>query len=240
MITHDSLAAAEGAAIAEELASTVRDDLRNRFAILRAAASHLRRKIDGTEPWLRDPRVKQFFATIEQEVDASATLVNDRLAFDRMFARQVRSTDVAECVLVAVRNVRFAGSTPVRVKIDVQAATALVDPTELALAVRYLIENAAEALAGEGVVEVLGGPHGSDVSIEVAGAGRASRPPEPSRGAVPGGAKEGDKGLGLSIAQRICKRYGGHLALRATAQGTAVAIVLPLSGGADDDSLAGG
>ncbi|WP_394827021.1 hypothetical protein [Pendulispora albinea] len=74
MLTKDPLGAAEQIVMLEELASSVRHDLRNRLGNIRNAAFWLRRRFEGVRE-SEDPRVATFFSLIDEEVFAADGLL---------------------------------------------------------------------------------------------------------------------------------------------------------------------
>jgi signal transduction histidine kinase len=236
MTERDPLARVEQAAIAEEVASLLRHDLRNRLVVLSGAASYLRRKVAGTPLWGADARVPRFFEVIDEEIEASSSLVAERLTVDRFFARTVGRVDATEPIRRAVACARIAPARLRCVEIDLpgDAIPIEADAMEVSLAVRCLVENAAEAAEG-GAIRVRGLVDGAELTIEVSDAGPGI--PEEQVEAVMSPfftTKEGHVGLGLCIAQHVARRLHGRLAIQPGAVGARVTLALPLfTGGAD-------
>lgn len=241
MISHEAMLFVEEAAIAEEHLAAARHDLRNRLAVVRGSAFYLRRRMEGTDLWGADPRIAQFFQQMESEVETASSLVGDRMTVVRPLTQVVRPTDTAECAHDAVRAARVAAGTRVRVDLDVEPALVDLDATELCVALRCLIENAVEAMEDGGVATVAVRRTDGEVVIEVTdtgpgfGAGMSDRGLEPFFTT-----KTGHRGLGLNIAQRIGKRYGGAFEiLPRPAGGACVSLRFAPSGGQHDDSPGG-
>lgn len=230
MIARDPLALAEMAALQEEVSCVMRHDLKNQLAIIRSAAYFLKRKLGDAANGTGDPRVPQFFNTIEEHVDRAVSTVDRSSVAAKFFVRHPAPIDAGESVRAAVQSARLAGR--VHVEMSVRQAVVETDPTELSVAVRCLVENAGEAMSEGGTVIVKCGPGapGDRVAIEVIDEGggfagaAAERATEPFFSTKPGRA-----GLGLNVAERIAKRYGGFLAIRAMPKGASVALLLPLS-----------
>jgi signal transduction histidine kinase len=114
--------------------------------------------------------------------------------------------------------------------LDAQSGFVMVDPNELALAVRCLVENALEATGSSGPVQIRARPVGARYIVEVADSGVGVQ--ESQRAAVLEPfytTKPGHVGLGLNIAQRLAERYAGSLLFRETSVGTTVALELDLA-----------
>lgn len=226
----EALLFVEEAAIEEELLAKARHDIRNRLAVIRGSAFYLRRRMEATDLWGSDPRVQQFFAQMEAEVDIATTLLSEKLTISRPLTRKVLPTDVADCVRAAIERSRALEERGVRVEVSVASAVVRAEPAELCLAVRCLIENAAEATPRGGV---------TIVSVEIVGPAVVIDVRDQGEGFGEGGVDQAlepfyttrsqHRGLGLNIAQRICKRYGGRLDLRELSPGASARLSLPLA-----------
>lgn len=241
MISLEALRFVEETAIEEEILAKARHDLRNRLAVIRGSAFYLRRRVETTPLWESDARVAQFFAQVEHEVDTATVILAENLALNRPLTRRLEVVDLAECARHAAEKARLGEAGDVRVELDVAGAEARVEPVELCLAVRCLLENAAEAMRGGGVARVIGRLEEKDFSIEVhdegdgLGAGGAEQAMEPFFTTKPQ-----RRGLGLNIAQRICRRHGGRLEIRSLPRGACARISFPIAGGARADAPLGG
>jgi signal transduction histidine kinase len=211
MMVVDPLATAERAAIAEEVASVLRHDLRNKLAVVRNAASFIRKRLGKTETWQGDPRLETFADVIDKEIAEANAMLSDAMDLRRLFARAIERVDAARCLEVATGAARVPNTC--RFSTQADAAEVNVDATELALALRCLLENAAEASA-EPAGEVLVSVHasGGKVAIAVSDAGPGIAPDRLADAFRPfATTKDGHAGLGLNIARRVAMRYGGSL-----------------------------
>jgi signal transduction histidine kinase len=229
MIAQDPLALAEAFAAAEETASAVRHDLRNRLAAIRGATFYLQRRVSTTELWAGDARVSQFFAAIVEEVDKATDMLSSKMSTSHL-TRAVSRTSAAASARAAAAYSRLGDREGVDIHLRADDGDVLVDRTDLVLAVRCLIENAAEAVTAGGVIIVLVQRKEPHMIIEVADTGPGFSCAE--RGLVTEPfftTKPGHLGLGLSIAQRVCERYGGRLVIGTPRSGAAVALHVPLA-----------
>lgn len=221
----DPLAALERVALAEEIVSVVRHDLRNHFTSVRNASFYLQRRARGSEMWSADPRVAQFFDLIDEAMVTSTAVLEQRLSLDHLFSRQVRCVAGGPCVQQAAALAR--GAAPRQVAVAAGDGVIEADPLEVALAVRCLIENAVEAAGAARVTaEAAEGWYVIAVADEGPGLGAEERSLafEALRSTKPGHA-----GLGLNIATRVARRYRGTLSLEAAAVGTVARMSLPLA-----------
>lgn len=229
MISWDPLGAAEQAAVADEILSVLRHDLRNRFAIVRNASFYIKRKVAGEAAYTADPRIAEFFGIIDEEVIAASARLDESVDAAQLFTRRSVRVSAAECVRRAAACAR-TGASGARVELSAQDGDVEADPIELAVAVRCLIENALESMPGDGVVTVRGTSNGARYLIHVTDTG--ALPDEVDGEAILRPfytTKPGHFGLGLNIARRVARRYSGTLALEPRSRGTSAVIELPLA-----------
>lgn len=228
MSAHDPLAMVETAVIAEELSAATRHEMRNELAIIRGAAYFVRRRVSETDLWTSDPRIAQFLSTIDEHIDKATAIADRDAVAARLYARRPEVIELAECVRAAIRGARV----PPGIRFDLSGSQALVkvDAVECAVAVRCLLENAAEASPPDGTVTIRISGEGApkEVTLEVADAGGGFEDGALGRGMEPFfTTKERHVGLGLNVAQRICRRYGGSLTVGSAEGGARVTVELP-------------
>ena len=226
----DPLGPVQLVAVADETASLLRHELRNKFASVRNAEFYIRRRLRETEAWRADPRVEEMSGIIRDELRLANELLDQRVQLGQLFAPAPRLVDAAECVRLAVGCIRTVSGCAVAVRVEAQSGQLMADANELALAVRCLVENAVEATGLSGEVLVRAAPVAARYSIEVEDTGAGVH--ESQRGVVLEPfhtTKPGHAGLGLNIVRRIAERYGGALLFSARPVGTAVALDLELA-----------
>jgi signal transduction histidine kinase len=224
----DPLGEVEQAAVAEEAFSVLRHILRNKLATVRNAAFYLKRRTAGSEPWKGDPRVEEFFEVIDEEIASADALVKDGVVSKHLFERRVERTHVRACVEKAVE-LSHIDNPAIQVRIEPDDGLVDLDPRELTLAVRCLVENAAEAMPSGGTVTVRLLSEDARFVIEVLDDGPGI--PEAERKAVLYAyctTKPGHAGLGLSIASRVVLRAQGSILIGSgPSGGTSVTLVFP-------------
>jgi signal transduction histidine kinase len=223
----DPLAALERAAFAEEYAAALRHDLRNRLASIRNAAFYLSRRTQKTALWGEDPNVERLFKIIDEAAQRADESLQGRFGLDRLGARRVRRVGLREPLDLAIACARVLPT--VSFALELAAGEFDGDPQELALALRCLVENAAEALGPEGgVVRIEGKPVEGGFAIAVIDQGPGVDPAEAEKIFLPlRSTKTGHVGLGLNIARRITRGYGGELSMAPTASGATFILLLP-------------
>jgi signal transduction histidine kinase len=224
----DPLGGAARAALAEEVVSTVRHDMRNKLGSIRNAAFYLKRRVQQTELWTSDPRVSQFFALIDETVTDGTRMMDTPLGEGLRPARQHGRVSVRECIDVAAACTHL----PERIRLTIAAGSSLidVDRAEMALAVRCLLENAVEASPEGGTIDLTAREDGDCLVLTVTDTGSGIPAAylesifEPFASTKPGHA-----GVGLNMARRIARRQGGDVSVTPGPHGVAVTLVVPLA-----------
>jgi signal transduction histidine kinase len=230
-LRRDPLAPIEQAAIAEELLSTIRHELRNKLATVRNATYYIRRRIAGSQVFAEEPKLGLFLDTMDNDVVAAdAALIEGRAAekLAPLMPKAARAS-AAECVEQAASLSRIEGAR-VRIEASVEPCEVDIDPLELAVAARCLIENAAEAMPEGGVVAVRGAMSGPLFVLEVADEG-VGLPADARDEALQAffTTKPGHAGLGLAMVCRIARRTGGRFTLKPQEKGAVATLSLPIA-----------
>ncbi len=224
----DLLAAVELMAVIEEATLPLRHDVSNRLASVGNMAYFVRRKLAEEPAVERDPRVSGFLDQIAVEVRRADSTIEEWMSRIRgLRASEPRAVAVADCLRVAVEASRLPNSVTVEVVSRSNGLQVAADLDSVAVALRCLIENAAEAERAARVM--LSAQASGDqclISVVDDGAGIA----EPTRCLERFySTKPGHLGLGLSLAQRIAERFGGRLTLETPAAGAELRVYLPLA-----------
>lgn len=237
-LLRDPLGEAERSALLEEGLSMARHDLRNNLATIRNATFYLRRKMSQTDAWETDARVPRFFAIIEEEITGAQASVDETVLSDHLIKRITAPTDALACLHEAISWSRASGEATI-ITDRLAAApplTIAADRRDVAVALRALVENAFEASpAGAAVaVRVTTADHRVAFTVSDVGGGiMADQVAEVMARFF--STKQGHDGLGLNVATRIARRYGGMVTIHPTEQGgigASVELALPLVEGA--------
>lgn len=213
------------AAVAEEVVAELRHDLRNHLAAIRNAAYYLRRRASTTPLWTDDPRVATFFELIASESTRADERLGDRGAPG---AGTDRGADVGAAIERALEGLTVPVGIVVRHELPPILSIAGSEE-DLALAVRMVLENAVEAVAGGGEVRVSAIHALGAVEIEIRDTGPGIDDADRAREAR-WTTKEGRLGLGLPIAARAMRRLGGEVVLAPADRGARVLLRVPSDG----------
>ncbi len=213
--------------LAEEVASVLRHDLRNKMASIRNCTFYLKRKIDkNTTLAQEDPRVPQFFGVIDTELGACSEMLSSKLV-PATPASQIQPVDACALVAGLVDAVHPPSGISVSV-IAPEPARFQADRGEIELALFCLLENALDALelAGKGSARVrVGRDSAAMVTLEVTDDGPGFTPAEATAALVAfHSTRPGRLGIGLNTAKRIVGRWGGKLEV---GPGARAALLLP-------------
>lgn len=229
----EELVAKEHLATVGELSAVIAHEVRNPLAVLKNAASSLRRE------GLSDDDRRTLLDILDEENERLALLVSDLLAYARPLAVQRREVSVAELVQRAVDAARTAtgvgDSERLRVALRLEGAppALLCDADLLRQALINVLENAIQAMPEGGQITVEGGEGAIDgepalvLRVRDTGEGMDTLVRQKARDPFFTTRPTGT-GLGLAIVDRVAKAHGGRLDIEsAYRQGTEVTLTLP-------------
>jgi signal transduction histidine kinase len=227
-----------------QLTSGVAHDFNNLLTVILGNVSLMEKGLGAAE--IDDPRLLQKLQHMRMAAQRGAKLTDQLLTFSRRQRLEPKSVNVND-TLTAMRDLltsTMGGSIQIESQFDTEVSPALVDPTQLELAVLNLAINARDAMESHGRLtistrnDVLGQPTrpeepaagryvvvcvtdtGSGMSDEVRA--KAFEPFFTTKGVGKG------SGLGLSQVMGFAKQTGGGIRLETEAgHGTAIHIYLP-------------
>lgn len=227
------LARQEKLATLGTLAAGIAHEIRNPLTSINARLYTLRKHLKANSPAQTDAD------TIAREIARLERIVQDVLSFARP-SEPRKSVAPVDALLREVHALMAVALERRGVRLTLEAADGLYVAMDVALIKQVLINlvrNAAEAIAGEGVVVLrcrpdratLGGTECAVAILEVEDTGRGIPPEVEARLFDPFfTTKEAGTGLGLSIAARIVEKHGGVLQYQTrVGHGTTFGVVLP-------------
>jgi two-component system nitrogen regulation sensor histidine kinase NtrY len=197
-----------------EVAQRIAHEIKNPLTPIQLSAQRLRRRL-ARDPGQDQRLVTECTETIIQEVDGLKRLVDEFTRFARMPGLSPRPTDVRP--LVETVAALYRESHPA-LRLTTRCADALplleVDPDHVKRAVLNLVDNAVEAVAGAGHVEVdvVAAGDGTSVQIVVTDDGPGIKAEDRERLFLPYfSTKTNGMGLGLPIVSEIVIEHGGSI-----------------------------
>lgn len=217
----DALAAADNLRTA--ILRAVSHDLRSPLASIKASVSSL---LQRDISWSEDAQ-REFFTTIDEEVDRLDTVIGNLLDASRLEAgaiqpadRAVALDDVVPAALASISGL----ATPVDVDVPTDLPLVRADPGLLERAIANLVTNAAAATPDGDCVRIVGDQHGGAVELRVVDRGSGVPADQRDHMFQPfqrlGDTAAGTGvGLGLAVARGIIDALGGTLSVEDTPGG---------------------
>jgi len=197
-----------------EVAQRIAHEIKNPLTPIQLSAQRLRRRLVGRA---EDERrlLEECTATIIQEVEGLKRLVDEFSRFARMPALTPKPTDLralVEGVVTLYRESHPGISLTTGCAPDLPHLA--VDPDQIKRAALNLVENAVEAVGGEGTVavELAFSPEAGRVRLSVTDNGGGIAPEDKEKLFLPYfSTKATGMGLGLSIVHQIVSDHGGTI-----------------------------
>ncbi len=213
-----------------EVARRIAHEIKNPLTPIQLSAQRLRRKQEKSSPDL-DGVIQECTSTIINEVDGLKKLVNEFSQFAKMPDAQPSPNDLHEIITEVCTLYDVHKKVSIVRELDEELPTLNVDREQVRRALINLLENAVEAMEGEGRVWVRTDYNRQlqMVTIEVRDEGAGIRPEDRDKLFLPYfSRKKSGTGLGLAIVDRIVKDHGGYIRVKDnTPRGTMFVIELP-------------
>ena len=206
-----------------QLVATIGHELRNPLGIIESSLFLVRQRT--SKLGIEDAQVEKHYEKIQKQVLVCSKTIGNLLdlARDRPPRRR------RELLRPLLERIADEAGTPIELSVDAPDDVFVdVDPEELALVVSNLLSNAADAMGGEGKVEVSGQRNrgGTEITIRDHGPGI---PPEIGDRVFDAlfTTKARGTGLGLALCRRIVYSHGGELELVPSTEGACFRLWLP-------------
>jgi signal transduction histidine kinase len=199
-------------------------DLRNPLNVIKTNLYLLRQRIPTD-----DPKVARSLTRIEDQLAAEERLLESAQAFYRADQPYLQQVQVNELVRRVISTTSVPEGCDLRAELREDLPTVRADPHLVEAALRALIRNAVEAVAGSGCIRVETGCAGTSVRLAVQDDGEGI-PEEVLRRVFEPlfTTRRAHGGLGLALVARIARGLGGRVLVGSrVGQGTHVVIELP-------------
>jgi signal transduction histidine kinase len=218
----------EGVAIAEEVASALRHDLRNRLGSIRNSAFYVQRSLARMGLLDRDERIEKFLHLICEQVEAADALLDQRSRYPHLLHDEAGLFTVGLAVREVIRRSIFPAGIELELLVD-ETLGVRGNFDELTLCLQCLVDNAIEVVPPGGTIRIEVRESAARVVMSVSddGVGIAPECREQALEAFVS-TKPGHAGLGLNIAARIAKRHGGKLTLSEPETGPGLLVLVSL------------
>ncbi len=211
-----------------KVAAAVAHEIRNTLGIIRNSAYYLRQKLGGT-----DSQVDRHLVLIEEEISAANHIVSELLDFTARPALQPAVVSVNELIMEVLGVFGEKDDGIIRVENDLceNLRPIIADPAGTRHVLYNVIQNACQAMNGDGVLHVKTESMRGGVRITVKDSGRGMEKETMERLFEPFYTTRAKGiGLGLSISKKIVESHGGDIRVgQSTSDGTTVIIELPLN-----------
>jgi PAS domain S-box-containing protein len=201
----------EQAALARlgEMAAVVAHEVKNPIAGIRGALQVIGSRMTG------DPRDRAVVGDIIARLDALNGIVQDLLVYAR--PRQLKREPVdLKMLITSIVGLLRRDPAFARLRVDVAGEPAPVsaDPEQLRLVLQNVVMNAAQAMGGDGAIEITLScePGACRIAIRDHGPGMPQDVMDKAFDAF-FTTKHRGTGLGLAIARRVVEAHGGHIGL---------------------------
>jgi signal transduction histidine kinase len=216
---------AERLATVGRFASQVAHEIRNPLNSISLNLELLEDELQGASPESRN-----LIRSVLHEMDRLNDIISDYLQFARFPKPKLRRDQVERAVREAVENVKIPERIALRVHLAGETPAVWLDEALLRQVLDNLLRNAADAISGDGVIEVETDVLDRFVAIRVKDNGSGipenirEKLFEPFFTTKPHGT-----GLGLATSQQIIFEHNGHLLVESQpGKGSVFSIMLPL------------
>src|SRR5687768_8403781 len=234
--THKRLVHQERIAALGRAAAQVAHEVKNPLAGLLLYSLHLKSKAEKFSE-SEASLVDKIADTIEQLIRR----VEQILGFARPLSLSPRPGDLNKIinrVLELLRPQSTANKVEVRLALDQNAATAMIDEASMNGALMNLILNAIEAMPKGGTMSITTAAVDATLRLEITDTGRGISEEEAKNIFEPFyTTKEQGLGLGMPYARKIIEQHGGTISLRSQlGEGTTIYVTLPTPKEVEDAS----
>jgi signal transduction histidine kinase len=192
------------------IASVMGHELRNPLAVINNSAYFLKTKL-GNDGRL-DPKVEKHLGIVTSEIARADRMIADILVYSRPIEPRQAPLELSALAEAAVAALAAPDSIKTVKKWPKGGVQASGDEKLIGDALRRLLDNAVEAMAGGGTITISAGREGELAFLRVDDTGAGIKPEvlpglfEPFRTGKPRG-----MGLSLALSRRIVEAHGGRI-----------------------------
>jgi signal transduction histidine kinase len=217
------------------LAAMIAHELRNPLGVIRTAAYNIRRKSD-------DPRLGRHLDNIDKKIEESARIISNILNYSRINDPAMQPVHLAGLLVDCIHSTRkkYLRST-VRISrrlAGIKGLTIEADSGQIKEVFLNILNNAVEAIEGEGLVTVQAcSRDGGIVEIKIEDDGVGIDEGDLERIFDPFYSKKTrGTGLGLAVCRKLIDLHRGDIEVRSLlGEGTKVIVSLPVKGEPNED-----
>ena len=190
-----------------QVSASIAHDLRNPLGSVRNATYYLKRILPKA-----DPRVAEFLGIIDEEIRAADRIINSLLAMTRAREPVKQTVNLARLVTDVFDRSDKPGAVQCRVTTDPDPFELGADPGQLRQLIGNLLENAIDAMGGQGefIVEAARSTAYDTILIRDTGPGFAREVRQNLFEPLVSTKVKGT-GLGLAICRQIAESHGGTI-----------------------------
>lgn len=233
--TEEKLRDQEALARLGRMAAVVAHEIKNPIAGIRGALQVIASRMPA------ESRDRPVVGDIIARLDSLNRIVQDMLVFARPRALRAEPVELNSLVSNTVNMLqRDPALAALRVEVTGDRALVSADPEQLQLVFTNVLMNAAQAMAGAGLITVGLAPSEAGWRVTIADEGPGMPPDVQERIFEPFfTTKHRGTGLGLPIARRVVEAHGGQIVIETPQRGgTVVSISLPANGALPSKGLA--
>ncbi|MBA7615072.1 Adaptive-response sensory-kinase SasA [subsurface metagenome] len=226
----EKLVRSERLAAIGQLAGGVGHELRNPLGAIKNAAYYVKGKVAQSELSQKEPRVMEFLAIVEDEINSSNKIINDLLGFSRVGKPSVSPAQIENVIETALSRTPIPENIKLAKKLDADLPEIEIDADQVQQVLANMIANAVEAMPEGGKLTIAA--RGKDECLEVEIADTGCGIPQEVVGKIFDPlftTRAKGIGLGLALCKAIIDRHEGYIQVESqVGKGTTFTIKLPL------------
>jgi PAS domain S-box-containing protein len=207
-----------------EMSAGIAHELRNPMAVMTGYLNLLSKKTD--------PSGQELINRISAEINGMNRIIGDLLTFARPASLNRVNVDVKEMIENCLANIlQTAGAaSPIRTDLKLEDIEASLDEVLMRQALTNLIQNAVEAMPGEGALLLKALKTRNEMQITIGDTGEGIAPEVVKKIFLPFfTTKDKGVGMGLALAHKVITAHGGRVEVDSRqGRGTTFTVTLPL------------